>query len=440
MTGPAPPGAPDPGRSQRTAVREQLARLRAAGARLRARPAGEVLERLGALLERWREPGGRALRPLVEELARAAGYHPRTLGRGLEVGLAPWTPGALRELVERDLGGLSTLEGAGGRCASGFATTSVVAGGALPLPTALQILLPLLLRSPVLVRPSAGDPVTPGWVARELAELDPALGECVGVVAVPKEDAAAIDALLAADCVVVTGSDATVEALRARVRGGRRFVGYGHRLSVTVLGPLDAPGRDAAVRGTALDVALWDQRGCLSTTAVYVADPDPAAAPTVAEALAAELEAIAGGLPPGEVPLELAARIRAERGEAEMRAAGGQPVRVLGPPDASFTVVLEAGARYRGTPLHRFVRVHPLRDPAGLAAALGELGPHLAGVALAGFGAARPEVARKLARLGASRICAPGELQAPPLTWHHDGASPLLPLCRIADIEVGGPA
>lgn len=436
MTDAAPPGAPKGCGSQRAVVREQLARLRAAGARLRARPAALVVGRLGELLERWREPRASALRPLVDGLARAAGFHPRTIARGLEVGLAPWTPAALRELLERDLGEIPVLEGTGSRCASGFATTSVVAGGTLPLPTALQILLPLLLRSPVLVRPSAGDPVTPAWVARELAELDPALGECVGVVSVPKQDEAAIDELLTADCVVVTGSDTTVEALRGRIRGGRRFVGYSHRLSVTVLGPLPRAERAAAVRGTALDVALWDQLGCLSTTAVFVADPDPRAAPAIAEALAVELEALARELPPGERPLEVTARIRAERGEAEMRAAGGEVVRVLGPEDGSFTVVLEAGARYRGTPLHRFVRVHPLRDPAGLPAVLGELGAHLAGVALAGFGAKRPEIARRLARLGASRICAPGALQAPPLAWHHDGASPLLPLCRIADIEV----
>ncbi len=436
MSGAAPPEGPENGRSQRGAAREQLVRLRAAGARLRARPAREVLELLGDLLDRWREPESPALRALVAELAEVAGFHPTTLARGLEIGLAPWTRSALLALVARDLGGVAALEGGGRRCASGFATTSLVAAGALPLPTALQMLLPLLLRSPVLVRPSAADPVTPAWVARELAELDPTLGDCVGVLPVPKEDEAAIDELLAADCVVVTGSDETVERLRARVRGGRRFVGYAHRLSVTVLGPL-APGeRVAAVRGTALDAALFDQRGCLSTTAVYVADPDPAAAPAVAEALARELEALARELPPGVPSLEAAARIRAARGEAEMRAAGGAPVRVLGPADGSFTVVLEAGARYRGTPLHRFLRVHPLRDPAGLSAALGELGPHLAGIALAGFGTARPEVARKLARLGASRICPPGELQSPPLSWHHDGASPLLPLCRIADLEV----
>jgi hypothetical protein len=81
------------------------------------------------------------------------------------------------------------------------------------------------------------------------------------------------------------------------------------------------------------------------------------------------------------------------------------------------------------------VRVVPVEREADLVEALGPLGPHLAAVALAGFGRERGDVARRLAELGASRLCAPGRMQAPPLAWHQDGQGVLLPFARFADLE-----
>ena len=95
----------------------------------------------------------------------------------------------------------------------------------------------------------------------------------------------------------------------------------------------------------------------------------------------------------------------------------------------------EDGATPRPAPLHRFVRVLPVRDAAALLDALRPLGPHLAGVALEGFGAQTAALARSLADLGASRICRAGELQTPPLGWRHDGTGLLLPLARFAQHE-----
>jgi hypothetical protein len=56
-------------------------------------------------------------------------------------------------------------------------------------------------------------------------------------------------------------------------------------------------------------------------------------------------------------------------------------------------------------------------------------------VALAGFGAGSEALARGLADLGASRLCPPGELQAPPLAWCHENRPVLLPLARFTDRE-----
>ena len=71
-----------------------------------------------------------------------------------------------------------------------------------------------------------------------------------------------------------------------------------------------------------------------------------------------------------------------------------------------------------------------------LVAALAPFGPHLSAVALDGFSRETPGLCRALASLGASRLCACGAMQCPPLGWHRDGRGVLAPLARFTDSEL----
>jgi hypothetical protein len=413
-------------------VAAALARLREAAPMLRARSAETVVDALAQALEGWRDAGSPWRRALEARLPERAGFSPEVVREGLALGLAAWTGDALRALVAREL-----PEDAAHH-ASGFPTTALVCAGAIPMPALLGILAPLALRSAVLVKPSAHDPVTPELVARSLAAVDPLLGACVEVTPFPSADDDALGAFVQADCVVATGSDEAVAAIARRVPTPRRFVAYGHRLSLALLGPgaWDGAPLAEAARALALDAALWDQLGCLSPVSVHVVGGGRAEAARVAEALAEALAATGSRLPRGRVELAAAAAAARERAEAEMRAAAGRAVRVFGGAPAPWTVVLEEDAAPRPSPLHRFLRVHPVADDARLVSALAPLAAHLAAVAVAGFGAETPRVARVLAELGVSRVCRPGRLQTPPLGWHHDNQGVLLPLARFADVEL----
>jgi len=418
-------------------VRAAAARLREAGAALRRRPARETLAALAGLLEAWRDPTSPARVELERELPPAAGFSPAVVREGLSLALEAWTGEALLALVARELGGASALDSAQPALVSPFALTATLLAGALPAPTLLALVAPLALRSPTLARPSSHDPVTARAVVRSLATLDAGLAACLEVVSFPADDVAALDAFVAADCVVATGSDATVASVAARVRPPRRFVGFGHRLSLALVGPeaLRGEALSHVARGLALDVALWDQLGCLSPICVLVVADDDGATP-VAEALAQALQDIERQLPRGRVGPAARALFASERGTAELRAAAGRPVAVLGSASEPFCVVREEDASPRPAPLHRFVRVCPLA-PGDLVRALTPFAAQLAGVAVAGFGPSTPALVRALADLGASRICPPGRLQAPPLAWHHDGQGVLLPLARSTDLERG---
>jgi hypothetical protein len=411
----------------RAKVESALARLREAGAVLRAGSLAEVHRALGDVLDAWRAPGSPWQAELVQRLPACTGFSPETVRRGLALGLAPYGGEALRELVRSELGGPPGLDPAASAYWAGFETTAAVLAGAIPLPTVVSIVAPLALGSPVLVKPSAFDPVTTPLLVRALAERMPALGECVEVIDFRRDDEGALDALCCADCVVATGSDEAVAALGARVRGERRFVAHGHRYSVALIGALDdGHALLRAARGLALDVALWDQLGCLSPVAVYVLD-DPALARRLAEALATALAALERRMPRGRIAPAAAALVTRERAEAEMRAAASDAeASVHAGPGTSWTVVCETGLARRPAPLHRFVRVQCV--DAGVLETL--RGEPLAAVAVAGDEPTRRALSGALAESGVSRICAPGRLQTPPLEWPRGGLGVLTSLAR----------
>ncbi|HEU4429721.1 MAG TPA: acyl-CoA reductase, partial [Myxococcota bacterium] len=342
-----------------------------------------------------------------------------------EAGFAPWTAGAFAELVERE------LRVTPGRSASGFPLTAVVLGGAIPMPSALQLIAPLALGSPVIARPGSHDLVTARAVKDALAALDAALGACLEVVAFPHADRDAMEALAAADCVVATGSDAAVAAIRALTQPWQRFVGYGHRFSVAALGR-DAPLSEACA-AAARDVSLWDQLGCLSPIALYAVGWRWEERALLLDALAAALEELRKRWPAGRVSTEARARRADELATCELRAAATGDVELRRGAGGAWALLAERDPAFRGSSLHRTLRVHFVEDLDGMCANLAPVARHLASAGIAGFSSAEPELRSRLAELGASRICPAGAMQAPPISWCNDGQGVLLPLARLSD-------
>ncbi|MCA9512565.1 MAG: hypothetical protein KC560_17795, partial [Myxococcales bacterium] len=97
---------------------------------------------------------------------------------------------------------------------------------------------------------------------------------------------------------------------------------------------------------------------------------------------------------------------------------------------AASTVVLEPDARWRAAPLHRFARLHPVASVAALREAVAPIARFLSTIAVAGIGDA--EAREALAGLGGHRLCAPGEMQSPPLAWRRDGLGLFAPLVDAA--------
>ena len=303
---------------------------------------------------------------------------------------------------------------------------------------AVQSLLPALaLRRPVLLKsPSSEALFTPTFL-EALTRREPRLGEALAAVTWTggrRELEAPV--LASAGRVLAYGDAETVADVEARAPG--KVMAYGPRTSLAALGrEVDL---QSVAEGLARDVALFDQRGCLSVAAVYVAGDGGAVEPraeSLARLLAAELGRYAALWPPGPVddPAATAAvaAVQQVRAEAELRALPRPPV--ADDSIAAGTVVVEPEPAFRPSPGLRTVRVHPLADLARLPELLAPWRDRLQGAALAEEDA--ESLIPALTGLGISRTAPPGELQTPDALWHNGGLHPLVAL-GAGDLSAAG--
>jgi len=383
----------------------------AARARLRGRPLRDTIAALAAAAERWRDDTA-----LRAELPTAAHLSPETIAAIVPIAADALDAAAMTELVEREWGA-----GAAARpVPDGPALVAQVLASNVPALALPAIALGCLAGAAVLVKSGRDDPLSAPAFQHALAAVDPELAATVVTAYWPGGTVASADALLGrAQVVVVSGGDATLAALAPRL--GERLVAHGQRWSVAVIGR-ESPGDADAV---ALDVALHDQRGCLSPHAVYVAND----ARGFAERLAAALAAVAERLPPWPASLEARAGAQLDAAEAEWRT-GAAVSR-----GAGGTVIHEDADAFRPTRGLRTVRVHSLPDPRALPELLRPGQVECVGIAGVDAAALVPALRER----GVSRLCPIGRMQRPPLSWPRGQLPPLgalLGRCAERLIEV----
>lgn len=407
-------------------------KLQREGEALRARPQAEVIASLASVLDAWSDPNGRWQNELAPRLAENSGFSEATVRSGMRGALQRWNGEALHRVVADELGGGDV---------TGYPQASVLLAGCIPMPTLLQTLLVLAVRSPVLLKMASRDRVTARLVRDSIDAVDPQLARCVEVLEPDALETTSTRArFFASGCVIASGSDETIEAIRPELRPEQHLVSYGHRLSIAVLGESALDPATAAALST--DVAAWDQLGCLSPAMAFIVGGSSGKVGAFAESLAAELEQLERDTPRGTIDAQSAAAIRTERETARMRFAShsgdsdGPEPRVFASGGTEWTVVLEGreprtrlgdepGPELRAAPLHRFLRLHPVPDFASLREICAPLQPWISTIASAGLGAG--DVA-SLPELGGNRVCAVGQMQTPELGWHRDGLALLRPL------------
>lgn len=376
---------------------------------------------------------------MVAEIAGNASLTP-AMARAVSRGMADsWTTEALDRVLRSEFADPAVLDGFvadGGRemRAAAPGVTVHIGAGSVPGVTVTAIIRALLVKSPVLAKPGAGDIALTTRFARELHRADDRLRGALAVQYWPGGDPAweswEREVLLWADQVVVYGGDDTIESIRAGAPAATRVIEHPNRLGVAIVDPGAAPDADGQA---ARAVALFDQRGCVSTHLVLVLGNHDDARDWCGR-FAARLQALASTLPPADAPAgDLSARHQL-RGRLALRGADSGDVRLWTGDNGAWTVALAPPELFE--PLGgRTAWVVPVPDLAGCVDVLMPLSRVLQTVGLAGLGARRREFGEALAAAGATRIVPLDQVPFPDSDWLHDGSRPLGELVRWAELR-----
>ena len=407
-----------------------------------------VVNLLVKLAQNWLEPDF-PFRKFALEGAGKAGFSRPTLERGLDNFFKQLTRENFRALIAQELG--DAMDASTGRLDSGAVTSGRfwrgpefqvhIGAGNIPNPAMMSLIFGLLTRSAQFLKCATGSSFLPRLFAHSIYDADPKLGACLEVAEWRGGNADLENALFAeADCVTATGSDETLDKIRAKLPGRTRFLGYGHRVSFGfVAGEILSGSRTAKVISAAADdVVAWNQLGCLSPHVIYVQPGGDVSAEQFGQLLADELARRETNEPRGDISAEESAAIASRRGIYEIRAAHSPETtrRWCSEGSTAWTVIFEVDARFQLSCLNRFIYVKPVSDLKALLESADAMRSKVSTVGIAAPEEAILELAAQLARWGVTRLCPLGQMQNPPLTWRHDGRPPLGDLVTWTDLEV----
>jgi hypothetical protein len=361
---------------------------------------------------------------------------------------ADWTAPRLRELLRgefldpRALDRFTPRHSIGGSeiRAIGPRLTTHIFSGNVPGVSVTSLIRALLVKSVSVGKSAMGEPLLATLFARGLAEVDAELGRCLAITYWPGgEGELERVALERAEAVIVYGGAEAVAAVRSRVRPDARFLGYGHRVSFGAIAreALSIDRAERVARRAALDVATFDQQGCVSPHLFYVEEDGDTSPAEWAALLARELESLETSLPRGAVSPGESTAIRQLRGEAEFAQISGHGVVLhASRGGTAWTVIHDPDPRFTASCLNRTVRVKPI-------ASLEEIPRLLAPVSTVlqtgGFAGSEPRgaaFAEQLAQIGVSRVAEIGEMAWPAPSWLHDGRPPLGDLVRWCERSI----
>jgi hypothetical protein len=417
---------------------------------LASRTTQNLVELLCGLAEQWLEPQYLFRKLALESGPAATGFSSATIAKGLDAFFKQFTPENFHALLIQDLGHKKRLDEIVSNSAEeklGCAAIARgpellvhIAAGNIPNPTLMSITLGLLTRSAQFVKCASGASLLPRLFAYSLYDAEPKLGACLEVAEWRGGSAELENALfIEADCVAATGSNETLSAIRIKLPGKVRFVGYGNKVSFGYIasGALTTFSAKKIVTRVVDDVVAWNQLGCLSPHVIYVEHGAAVAAEHVAQMLAEELAKREETEPRGEVHTEIAATIASRRAFYEVRAAHSPDTRFWRSENSTaWTVVYEADPRFQLSCLNRFIYVKGATDLKTILENADSVRGQVSTVGIAAPEEHAREIASQLALWGVARVCPIGQMQNPPLTWRHDGRPALGDLVTWTDFEL----
>ena len=418
-------------------LRALCTRLAAMHRDLRALPTTRVIAAIDRVAVRLRDPHADEHHTAVAALMAITGLSPAMARHTLERACQDWIAPALEQLVAAEFGDSDAIDGFVARGAARARIVSPpfafhVFSGNVPGVSITSLVRSLLVRTPVLGKTAAHEPVLAPLFARMLAAEDSLLGDCLAVTWWSGGDEEREAAVLEhARLVVHYGGEAAIRSLRQRAPERVTFVEHGPRISFALIAHPDT----TAAMELARAVAVFDQQGCVSPQLAYVLG-SPADARAFAEMTATAMQSLEQELPRGRIDASEAAAIHALRARAEFAGFDAQTTTLWSGDRLAWTVIYMDEPAFEGTCLNRTLLIKPLAALQSLAALLEPFREFLQTAGVAGFDRGELEqIAVELADLGVSRVAPLSAMPWPPVAWHHDGRGPLRELVHWIDLE-----
>jgi len=425
-------------------IQEAIAHTGAARELLWAsRTTDAVIHALAETARRWLPADSPWRARAIEQAPEPTGFSPEMVNAIVDLIFGQLTHAALGELLDRELGSRRVLDEFSLRGhlqthATGPRLITHILAGNVPAPGILSICCGLLLRSANLVKLSARDPVFPALFVESLREVDAPLADCVAVLDWPRTETDVTKAALAeAEAVLAYGDDRTIAALRQLTPPAAKFIGYGHKVSFAVIAreAMTAEQLPLLAERAAFDISIYDQQGCLSPHVIYVEERGALGPRRFATALAEAMTAYQQRVPRGALTVEETAQITTIRTGYQFRAESDRRVSVWAPPTSNdWLVVYDDDPSFSPSCLNRTVFVKPTDGFPRVLTNVRRFASQISTVGVAPMNERVMAFAGDLAQMGVSRVCEIGEMQRPPLAWHHDGRPNLAELVRWTDV------
>lgn len=400
------------------------------------RPVKDILASIDRVVTRFLAPSSSERQDAEVHLPGETGLSPEMIRYTLPFIFREYRAPRLSALLQDELGSLAVLDDfSNNRRVISPRLISQVLASNLPGAGLDGLIFSLLLKSATLVKTSSSASLLPMRFARALAEVDPELATSLSVVTWPGGHSALEKiAFGRADVVIVSGSEQTLAAIRPQVRG--QLIGYGHKVSFSIIAKEALADTPEVARQTAYDVMLFDQQGCLSPQIIYVEQGGSVSPKEFAAHLSQALAHWEHVVPRGRIPQEARVAIRRVRDETEWQALAGKESALYASPNGTeWTVAYEADPAFAPSPLYRTIRVKPLTTFAQLDELLISWRPHLEAVGVAVSPERLPGLATMLGQMGVSRVCPIGTMQTPPLSWRHGGRPRVADIVRWIEID-----
>jgi len=303
----------------------------------------------------------------------------------------------------------------------------------------LSIMRSLLVKSPIVGKLSQEEPIFPPLYAETIREIDPVLGDCLAILSWRGGDET-IEKLLFEQCgvVIVYGSEETCRSVSQRIPLGSKLISHSHKLGFGMVGreALNKKNLKNLARRIAYDVTMFDQFACISPQIYFLEQGGEVSPRDFVAHLGEEMTYWQKRIPPARLSVDVSGTLRHLRNTYELKELSGEDITMCASQDLSWSVVYEPLSEFVSSPLHRFIRIVPMRNLKEISHFARPIKQYLQNISLEVAMERREEMYNLLSSMGVSRIAPPGKMATPSMMWHHDGLACLGEMVRWTDIEM----